>query len=155
LVITILKCCVDFYKNLEIGLSSFEAKMQKVIKETRNRKKGSQPTGPISAQPAHRTRRLARWIVRTARPAAAQPARTRPSFFLYLFPFFRTYLYSNTYISSYTTSFSDPFISTRSYLKTLAPQLIYPSIYSQHLHTSKFLSPKSQNPLSQNFDFNL
>jgi hypothetical protein len=30
LVITILKCCVDFYKNLKISLSSFEAKIQKL-----------------------------------------------------------------------------------------------------------------------------
>jgi hypothetical protein len=83
------------------------------MKETRNRKKGSsrldrfRPSRPI-------VRAVPRGGFYAPR-APQQPSPARPTpFFLYLFWFLRTYLYSNTYISSYTTRFPDPFVSTRS-----------------------------------------
>jgi hypothetical protein len=73
LVFIILKCCVDFLKKIEIGFSSFGAKMQKVMKETRNRKKVLDR--PDRLRPSRSIARVARRGGQYAPLAHSQPSR--------------------------------------------------------------------------------
>jgi hypothetical protein len=55
--VTVLKCCFEFYKNLAIGLKSFEYQMQKlwINKEKKGEKKYVK--GPRGNQPAQQRKR--------------------------------------------------------------------------------------------------
>jgi hypothetical protein len=115
------------------------------MKETKNREKkdSADRTDFGPAGPSYMPPRVADFTRRTSRSSPAP--RAQPPFFLYLFLFFRTYLYSNTYISSYTTLFFGSvcfytFLTRNPNSPTDLLVYIYP-----HLYTSEFLSPKSQN----------
>jgi hypothetical protein len=124
------------WTHLELKCKSYERNKKQKKKFLADRTKPG-PAGHPRAWPhaANNTRRAPR----------SSPARARPAIALLKYVYLKLYNLFFGSVCFYT------FLTRNLSFPTDLP--LY--IYSPHLRTSKFLSPKSQNPLSQNIDFNL